>query len=297
MPPKKPMRHGGHARASKNPPPNRSSSRPSSRFPVLLTFDLDAELLWTARDAKNWYRPIALSQGAYGYREGVPRILNLLAKHNIHSTFFVPGMIIERNRSVIQEIFDAGHEIAHHSYSHRWVESLTAEEERDEFLKTIHLIEDLTGRKPRGWRSPAAEFSPRTMGHLLEYGFQYSSNFFDRDSPYKHVVDGKKTDLIEFPFAWVLDDAPFFLYSIQLAGRLMMAPSLVFEHWSSEFSGLCAEHSQGQQRAFVLAMHPQVIGRPSRIPLLDRLIRHIKTHKNSWIARCDEVATAIGDSL
>ena len=274
--------------------PHQSDNRTSSpyRFPVLLTFDLDAELLWTSRDPKNWNRPIALSQGAYGYREGVPRILNLLAKHGLHCTFFIPGMIIERNRSVVQEIFDAGHEIAHHSYSHRWVESLTPEEERDEFSKTIHLIEDLTGRKPRGWRSPAAEFSPRTMGHLLEYGFQYSSNFFDRDAPYKHIVDGKKTNLIEFPFAWVLDDAPFFLYSIQLAGRLMMAPSLVFEHWSSEFNGLYAE-----RKAFVLAMHPQVIGRPSRIQLLDRLIRHIKSHKNTWIARCDEVATAIADTL
>jgi peptidoglycan/xylan/chitin deacetylase (PgdA/CDA1 family) len=287
MPTKRPVGHTGSGSTSKD---KRTSS--PYRFPVLLTFDLDAELLWTSRDPKNWDRPIALSQGAYGYREGVPRILNLLSKHGIHCTFFIPGMIIERNRSVVQEIFDAGHEIAHHSYSHRWVESLTPEEERDEFSKTIHLIEDLTGRKPRGWRSPAAEFSPRTMGHLLEYGFQYSSNFFDRDAPYKHVVDGKKTDLIEFPFAWVLDDAPFFLYSIQLAGRLMMAPSLVFEHWSTEFNGLYAE-----RKAFVLAMHPQVIGRPSRIQLLDRLIRHIKSHKNTWIARCDEVATAIGDSL
>jgi len=287
MPTKRPVGHTGSGNTSKD---KRTSS--PYRFPVLLTFDLDAELLWTSRDPKNWDRPIALSQGAYGYREGVPRILDLLFKHGIHCTFFIPGMIIERNRSVVQEIFDAGHEIAHHSYSHRWVESLTPEEERDEFSKTIHLIEDLTGRKPRGWRSPAAEFSPRTMGHLLEYGFQYSSNFFDRDTPYKHVVDGKKTTLIEFPFAWVLDDAPFFLYSIQLAGRLMMAPSLVFEHWSSEFNGLYAE-----RKAFVLAMHPQVIGRPSRIQLLDRLIRHIKSHKNTWIARCDEVATAIGDSL
>ncbi len=264
----------------------------SSGFPVLLTFDLDAELLWTARDPKNWNRPIALSQGAYGYREGVPRILNLLAKHGLHCTFFVPGMIIERQREVVQEIHAAGHEIAHHSYSHRWVESLTPQEEREEFEKTTDLIAGLTGQKPRGWRSPAAEFSPRTMDLLLEYGFLYSSNFFDRDSPYKHVVNGKKTELIEFPFAWVLDDAPFFLYSIQLTGRIMMPPSGVFEHWSSEFDGLYAE-----KKTFVLAMHPQIIGRPSRIPLLDRLIRHIRAHKNVSIARCDEVALAIKDKL
>ena len=262
-------------------------------FPVLLTFDLDAELLWTARDPKNWQRPIALSQGAYGYKEGVPRILNLLAKHGLRCTFFVPGMIIERNRGVVQEILAAGHEIAHHSYSHRWVETLTPEEERDEFQKGIDLIADVSGRKPRGWRSPAAELSPRTMDLLLEHGFRYSSNFFDRDEPYRHVVNGKRTDLIELPFAWVLDDAPFFLYSIQLTGRIMMPPSLVFEHWASEFDGLHSETG----KCFVLAMHPQIIGRPSRIALLERLIVHIRQHQDVWFGRCDEAADALAERL
>ena len=270
-----------------------SAKNQTANFPVLLTFDLDAELLWTARDAKNWNRPVALSQGAYGYREGVPRILDLLSKHGLHCTFFVPGMIIERNRETVESILRAGHEIAHHSYSHRWVETLTPEEECEEFSKGIELIRELTGRRPRGWRSPAAEFSPRTMDLLLEHKFAYSSNFFDRDEPYKHVVNGRKTDLVEFPFAWVLDDAPFFLYSIQLTGRIMMPPSFVFEHWAAEFDRLHAEKG----KCFVLAMHPQIIGRPSRIGLLERLINHIKQHRDVWIARCDEVAEALARTL
>lgn len=261
-------------------------------FPVLLTFDLDAELLWTARDPKNWNRPIALSQGAYGYKEGTPRILNLLAKYGLTCTFFIPGMIVERNQELVKEILAAGHEIAHHSYSHRWAESLTLEEEREEFEKTIDLIANVTGSKPLGYRSPGAEFTPQTLNLLLEYGFLYSSNFFDQDAPYKHVVDGKKTDLIELPFAWVLDDAPFFLYSIQLVGRVMMPPSFVFEHWASEFDILYAEN-----KCFVLAMHPQLIGRPSRITLLERLIQYIRGHSNVWFARCDEVALALKDTL
>lgn len=261
-------------------------------FPVLLTFDLDAELLWTARDPKNWNRPIALSQGAYGHQEGIQRVLKLLAKYDLKCTFFVPGMIVERNRRIVKEVFEAGHEIAHHSYSHRWSETLTAEEEREEFAKTIDLIADLTGRKPLGYRSPAAEFSPHTMRYLLEFGFLYSSNFFDRDVPYKHVVDGKKTELIEFPFAWVLDDAPFFLYSIQLSGRIMMPPSFVLEHWAAEFDQLYKE-----DKYFVLAMHPQIIGRPSRITLLERLIEHIGNRPKVWFARCDEVALALRETL
>ncbi len=267
-------------------PPTRSD------FPVLLTFDLDGELLWTSRDPKNWDRPVALSQGAYGYQEGVPRILDLLAKHGITCTFFIPGMMIERQRKIISEIHSAGHEIAHHSYSHRWLQDMEETEERQEFEKTSELIASVTGSKPYGFRSPAAEFSKNTMRLLLEYGFLYSSNFFDRDEAYKHVVNGEKTGLIEFPFAWVLDDAPFFLYSIQLTGRVMMPPSAVFEHWSAEFDQLYAERKE-----FVLAMHPQIIGRPSRIMLLERLIRHIKEHENAHFYRCDRLALELKDTL
>jgi peptidoglycan/xylan/chitin deacetylase (PgdA/CDA1 family) len=91
----------------------------------------------------------------------------------------------------------------------------------------------------------------------------------------------------------VLDDAPFFLYSIQLTGRIMMPPSFVFEHWAAEFEGLHSETG----KCFVLAMHPQIIGRPSRIELLERLIAHIRQHDDVWLARCDEVADSLSGKL
>ena len=47
-------------------------------FPVMLTFDLDAETMWTSRDPANADRPIILSQGAYGWKTGLGRVLDLL---------------------------------------------------------------------------------------------------------------------------------------------------------------------------------------------------------------------------
>ena len=258
----------------------------------MLTFDLDAETLWTSRDPKNAERPIVLSQGAYGWKVGTGRILDLLDRHGIKATFFVPGLVIEQRWRLAEEILRRGHEIAHHSWSHRWIVSLTPEEERDEMARGIEIIEQLSGRRPAGWRSPAAEFSPITMPLLLEQGFRYSSNFFDDDSPYLHVHDGRRTDLVEFPFAWVLDDAPFFQYSITLPGRTMQAPSAVAEAWCAEFDTLYAE-----DRAFTLAMHPQIIGRGSRLIALEKLIAHIQGHAGVWFARMDEAAEAIRPAL
>jgi peptidoglycan/xylan/chitin deacetylase (PgdA/CDA1 family) len=203
----------------------------SKGFPLFLTFDLDAETMWTGRDPSYAGRPILMSQGAYGWKVGTTRVLDLLDRYGLKTTFFIPGLVIDQRAALMQEILRRGHEIAHHSYSHAWILNLTPEQEREEMEKGFQSIRRVSGRAPRGWRSPAAEISPITMPMLVEYGFDYSSNFFDDDSPYLHDVEGRCTKIVELPFRWVLDDAPFFQYSIVLPGRTMQAPSALLEAW------------------------------------------------------------------
>lgn len=258
----------------------------SSRgFPLLLTFDLDAETMWTARDPAYLARPVLMSQGAYGWKIGVPRIIELLRRYGICATFFVPGIVVERRPRTVEAIVKAGHEIAHHSYSHAWIVGLTPEQEREEMEKGYEAIRRAVGYVPRGYRSPAAEFSAITLSLLRQYGFGYSSNFFDDDSPYLLAADGKPTEIVELPFRWVLDDAPFFQYSIVLPGRTMQSPFAVLETWKAEFDALYAE-----DRMMTVAMHPQLIGQPSRLAVLEGLIRHASGHSGVWIGRCDEVS-------
>lgn len=257
----------------------------SKGFPLMLTFDLDAETMWTARDSNNANRPILMSQGRYGWKVGMPRILKLLERYGVHCTFFIPGQVAEAHPQLVREVVDRGHEVAHHSYSHRWIVNLKPEEEREEMRRGFEVLTSITGRKPRGWRSPAAEFSDITLDLIQEYGFGYSSNFFDDDSPYLLEIGGKRTDIVELPFRWVLDDAPFFQYSIILPGRTLQAPSAVLEAWKSEFDVLHAE-----DRMMMVGMHPQLIGQPSRIKVLEGLIEHALAHQDVWIGRCDEIA-------
>ena len=266
---------------------------PSSRLPVALTFDMDAETLWLGRDPESAGKPIWLSQGRYGPREGLPRILALLARHQIRTTFFIPGMVVERYPDQVRSIIDAGHEIGHHSYSHRWLDTLDEKQEREEMQRGSDIIQRVTGRSPIGYRSPAAEFTPHTVDLMLEFGIRYSSNMFDADSPYWLENRGVPTSIVELPFAWCLDDAPFFLYSNRLPGRVMSAPSAVLETWTREFDGLAREPG----RCFVLAMHPQVIGRPSRMWVLEKFIEHALANPRSWFAPCEEIAAEAAQSL
>ena len=139
-----------------------------------------------------------------------------------------------------------------------------------------------------------AELSPNTLRLLVEYGFAYSSNLQDSNAPYRHVVDGRPTDLVELPFSWVLNDATFFLYSLQLPGKEIASLSTVREYWLAELDGLYVE---GRGNAFTLTAHPQVIGPVSRIALLERVIERAKALPHTWFGRCDHWVERIRGEL
>ncbi len=71
-----------------------------------------------ACDPSHADRMSAISHQAYGPLTGVPRLLKILARHNLTSTFFVPGYTAVRYPDVIRSIVADGHEIAHHGYLH-----------------------------------------------------------------------------------------------------------------------------------------------------------------------------------
>ncbi len=261
----------------------------SRRVQVLFTFDLDGETLWISRDKENLKRPVVLSQGAYGPKTGAWRILDLLDKYGISSTFFVPGWIAERYGALVEEILKRGHETAHHGYLHEWPDSMGPDEEREKFELGLATLQRITGRTPVGYRSPAWEFSAITLRLLVEKGFLYSSNFMDTDAPYEHLLDGKPCGVVELPVSWILDDAPHFLLSLTTPGRVVQNQRQVLEMWTDEFDGLLAD---GAPRTYVLTLHPQVIGRPSRILMLENLIRHIRMSPYAEFVTCRQAAEA-----
>jgi peptidoglycan/xylan/chitin deacetylase (PgdA/CDA1 family) len=250
---------------------------------VAFTFDFDAEEVWIGEDPGNAERPGVLSQGAYGAKVAVPLILELLERRGIHATFFVPGRVGERHPERVREIVAAGHEVGLHGYTHRSPQAMTASEERDELARARDVLVGL-GAEPSGYRSPSWEFSPATVGLLADAGLRYSSNFMDDIRPYVHPG----TDLVELPVQWVLDDAPHFWFSNADWTRKISTTAEVREIWSEEFLGI-----RRLGGCCVFTMHPQIIGRPSRLAFLDAFIEFVKGHDDVAIAPCREIAAAV----
>jgi peptidoglycan/xylan/chitin deacetylase (PgdA/CDA1 family) len=250
---------------------------------VALTFDFDAEEVWIGEDPANAGRPGVLSQGTYGAKVAVPVILQLLDRHALRATFFVPGRVGERHPDRVREILAAGHEVALHGYTHRSPAGLSRPEEEEELTRARAVLEGL-GAELQGYRSPSWEFSEHTIELLAAHGLRYSSNFMDDLRPYRHADGG----LVELPVQWLLDDAPHFWFSGADWTKKISTTAEVEAIWREEFTGI-----RELGGCFVLTMHPQIIGRPSRLALLDRLITWIKAHDDVRFATCAEIAAGV----
>src|SRR2546421_12948398 len=98
------------------------------RAAAAFTFDFDAEEVWLTKPS-NADRPGVLSQGTYGAKVAVPLILELLGRHQLRQTFFVPGRGAERHADRVREILAAGHESGHPGHTHTPPPNLSPQDE------------------------------------------------------------------------------------------------------------------------------------------------------------------------
>lgn len=248
---------------------------------VALTFDLDGETYPFSLDPKNAYRRLTmLSEGMYGTEVGTHYILELLDRYELKGTFFVPGFTAELNGDLVRRIADGGHEIGHHGYLHEKPDDLADDVEERVIVKGIEALEGVTGRRPVGYRSPYWAIKPSTPALLRKHGILYDSSLMNDERPFTlRTPDGP---IVELPIQWGLDDWPHFNFPI---GRLS-TPSAVLESWKWEFEGL---YERGG--CCVVTLHPEVIGRPMKLRILEELIRFMRGFPRVWFATAGEIAS------
>jgi peptidoglycan/xylan/chitin deacetylase (PgdA/CDA1 family) len=251
-----------------------------ARSAAALTFDFDAEEVWIAQDPANAGRPGVLSQGAYGAKVGVGLVLQVLERHGVRATFFVPGRVAEHYPERVREIVDAGHELGHHGYTHTSPTALSAADEEAELARGLDILSAF-GPPVIGYRSPSWDFSSATLGLLAAHGFRYSSNLMDDLRPYRHEPSG----IVELPVHWTIDDAPHFSFSGATWTKKISTVAEVRSIWTDELDGI---HRLGGSA--ILTMHPQVIGRPGRIGLLEDTISLLRGQGETYLATCAEIA-------
>ncbi|MBI3707845.1 MAG: polysaccharide deacetylase [Proteobacteria bacterium] len=252
-----------------------------ARCAVALSFDSDHET-GTLREGET--SPGRLSQGQFGNRCGVPRILKLMAKYDIKASFFVPAVVAmlypEEQRRVIAE----GHEIGIHGWIHERNSVLPEAAERDLQMRAADTLERIAGVRPVGIRTPSWDFSPHTLAITRDMGLIYDSSLMADDDCYELLFDNAPTGVVELPVEWIRDDAVYFNMNRNLSLRPYTPPSGVLEIFKAEFDAAYAEGG-----LFQLTMHPHIIGHRARLWVLEKLIQHIRAHTGTWFATHAEI--------
>ncbi|EKN8342590.1 polysaccharide deacetylase [Campylobacter coli] len=248
--------------------------------------------------------PDDISRGLFAGEVGIPRLLKLFKKYNIPATWFAPGHSIETFPEQMKMIVDAGHEIGAHGYSHENPIAMSAKQEEDVLLKSIELIEKISGKKPSGYVAPWWEFSNITNELLLKHGIKYDHSSMHNDfTPYyvrvgdkwtkidyskdakewmKPLVRGQETDLIEIPANWYLDDLPPMMFIKKSPNSFgFVSPRDIGQMWIDQFDWVYREMDYA---IFPMTIHPDVSARPQVLLMHERIIEHINKHEGvKWV--------------
>ena len=145
--------------------------------------------------------------------EGVLKLLELLRRQNIKSTFFVTGYFAEKEPELVKRILREGHEIASHSYRDVNHDDLKPDQIKDEISKAAKILKRITGKKPLGFRTPQFSINKIVMEAIIKEGYKYDSSIHPSIIPrYKHRnqnVKGIKEiplsvmPLVRLPISWI----------------------------------------------------------------------------------------------
>ena len=253
-----------------------------ARCAVALSFDSDHETNELREGGESIGR---LSQGQYGNRQGVPRILEILARRGVKASFFVPAVTALLYPDEQRRLVAEGHEVAIHGWIHERNSELPLEAERDLQMRSADTLEKVTGKRPVGIRTPSWDFSPNTLAITREMGLVYDSSLMADVDCYELVMEGVETGVVELPVEWIRDDAVYFNMNRFAALRPYTPPAGVYDIFRREFD---AAYREGG--VFQLTLHPHISGYRSRVWILDELIGHIQAHEGAWFATHAEIA-------
>ena len=251
-----------------------------------LTFDVDAETPILAQGRHYADHMMVMSHQSYGPDVGVPRILDMLDELDVSATFFMPGWVAEQRSGLAARIVDSGHEVAHHSYSHRSPVTMTAAEERADFERALDVFAaqriEITGHRAALWGA-----SWQTPDLISGYGLTYDSSLMGDDRPYRITTGG--APIVELPVHWSLDDWEQYAFLPDPhIGAVIESPLKVAEMWRAELEAM-----RRYRCLFNLCVHPFLSGRPGRIVALRGLIEEALEFGDVHFMRCRDLAAAV----
>lgn len=227
---------------------------------------------YTDLPAKTWFQ--------YGYKEGIPRLLNLWDKYGIKVTSHTVAEAARRNPELAREIVKRGHEISGHGLNWTPQYAMSYNEEKDFIKDATDLIKDITGQTTIGYNCNWLRRSKNTISILQELGFIYHIDDLSRDQPFLIPVNGKNFAVV--PYTLRNND-------IQLLEGRYFSSKQFGEQLKLEFDQLY-EEGRTQKRQMSISTHDRISGTPAQVKVLDEFLAFATKKPGVKFMRKDEIA-------
>jgi len=217
---------------------------------------------------------------AYGYREGIPRMLDLWDRHEVKVTSHMIGEAARKHPELAREIVARGHEAAAHGPQWRSQYAMSREEEEHFIADGTRMVEEITGQRPSGYNANWLRRGPHTLSLLQKLGYSYHIDDLSRDEPFIEQVNGM--DFVVVPYTLRNND-------ILLVEGRNYSPDMFLAQVKRDFDELYRE-ADARRRMMSISAHDRISGSPQMVSVWDEFIRYAKSRPGVSFMRKDEIA-------
>ena len=216
----------------------------------------------------------------YGYKEGVPRMLDNWDKLGIKVTSHMVGSAVLKNPALAKEIVDRGHEAAAHGMNWSTQYTMPYDQEKQFIKDGADAIKKITGFTPVGYNANWLRRGENTLKILQELGFVYHIDDLSRDEPF--IIPVNQKDFVVVPYTIRNNDI------VLIEGKNFSADQFL-NQVKMEFDQLYAE-AEFKRRQMSISFHDRIGGTPQMVKAANDLIKYIQQHKGVSFKRKDEIA-------
>ncbi|MBP1694865.1 MAG: putative polysaccharide deacetylase [Deltaproteobacteria bacterium] len=241
-------------------------------------------------DLEEWYHSELVGGKRSSFSqatESTQPILDLLERYQTKATFFVVGEVAEQNPRLIQSIFERGHEIGCHTFSHTLVWELGENLFRQELERFQSVMERILGKiKIKGFRAPCFSIDNRNkwaLRVLADFGYQYDASIFPLKINPLYGINGAPTRPYRISFEDVRREDPqsplmeFPMCPLRIGGlKIPIAGGFYLRMLPSRFLSWGLKRIN-QSQPFILYVHPWESYEKTprfKLPLYKRIISY-----------------------
>lgn len=219
----------------------------------------------------------------YGYKEGIPRMLDNWDKYGIKVTSHMVGAAVLKNPALAKEIVDRGHEAAAHGMNWSREYDMSYEVEKQFIREGVEAVKKATGATPVGYNANWLRRGENTLKILQELGFTYHIDDLSRDEPF--IIQVNNRDFAVVPYTLRCND-------IMLVSGDKFSTDQFLSQIKAEFDQLY-EESKYKRRQMSISFHDRIGGTPQLVRATGELLAYMQKHAGVVFKRKDEIARMI----